>query len=94
MSEKWIFLVKQRLSKVRVIIKPLPIIMMLLLASSFINPVTIAATDGSGKIVGTVTDKTTGEPLLGVTVSISGTLLGGITDLDGYYRIKNVPVGV
>ncbi|MFH2049951.1 MAG: TonB-dependent receptor [bacterium] len=94
MSGKWIFLVKQGLSKVRVKIKTLSIIMMLLLASSLINSVTIAATDGSGKIVGTVTDKTTGEPLLGVTVSISGTSLGGITDLDGYYRIKNVPVGV
>lgn len=95
MSEKWNLLVQKGLSKVRVKGKHVAFIMMLLLATSiFINPVILADTDGNGKIVGTVKDETTGEPLLGVTVSLSGTLLGGVTDLDGYYRIKNVPVGI
>ena len=47
----------------------------------------------TGKIAGTITDKTTGEPLVGVNVIIMGTTLGAATDLDGYYSILNVPVG-
>jgi len=46
-----------------------------------------------GKIVGQVTDGQTGEPVVGVSVSIQGTSMGGMTDADGYYRILNVPVG-
>jgi len=46
----------------------------------------------SGKIVGSVTDKATGEPLPGVNILVEGTTLGGATDLDGYYIILNVPV--
>jgi TonB-linked SusC/RagA family outer membrane protein len=38
-------------------------------------------------ISGTVTDET-GEPLIGVNVSIKGTTIGNITDLDGKYTIQ------
>lgn len=48
----------------------------------------------SGKIVGTVKDKSSGEPLPGVNISLEGTQLGAATDVDGFYVILNVPVGV
>ena len=47
-----------------------------------------------GKIVGVVKDKSTGEPLPGVNVVVEGTVLGASTDIDGFYVILNVPVGV
>lgn len=47
----------------------------------------------TGKIVGVVTDKATGEPLPGVNVILLNTNLGSATDVDGYYVILNVPVG-
>jgi len=47
----------------------------------------------TGKIVGTVIDTKTGEPLPGVNVSIMGTYQGAITDADGYYIILNVTPG-
>lgn len=48
----------------------------------------------TGKIAGVVKDKSTGEPLPGVNIIIEGTTLGGATDIDGYYVILNVPVGM
>jgi TonB-linked SusC/RagA family outer membrane protein len=39
-------------------------------------------------VTGTVTDKTTGEPLPGVNILISGTSIGTVTDLDGNYQIS------
>lgn len=48
----------------------------------------------SGKIIGVVTDKETGEPLPGVNVILQNTLIGATTDVDGYYVILNVPVGI
>ncbi len=47
----------------------------------------------SGKIVGKITDNNTGEPLPGVNVTLENTLMGAITDFEGYYIILNVPVG-
>ena len=40
---------------------------------------------------GTVTDET-GEPLIGATISVTGTNIGTVTDIDGRYRLT-VPVG-
>ncbi len=48
----------------------------------------------TGKIAGQVTDKQTGEPLIGVNVVVKGTHLGAATDEDGYYYILQVPPGV
>jgi len=47
----------------------------------------------TGEITGIITDAETGEPLIGVTVSVVGTNLGAITDEGGKYIILNVPVG-
>ena len=43
------------------------------------------------KITGKVTDKATGEALVGVTVYIKGTTTGTSTDLDGHYDLKVTP---
>ncbi|MEJ2537704.1 MAG: carboxypeptidase-like regulatory domain-containing protein, partial [Calditrichia bacterium] len=56
-------------------------------------PITIFA-QSSGKLAGVVVDKSTGEPLPGVNVILEGTTQGSSTDIDGYYVILNVPVGV
>lgn len=48
---------------------------------------------GAGKVVGTITDSETGEPLIGVNVVLQGTRLGAATDIDGDYIILNVPPG-
>lgn len=45
-----------------------------------------------GKIIGKVTDKKTGEALIGVTVVVQGTTTGAVTDVEGRYII-NVAAG-
>ena len=47
----------------------------------------------TGKIAGTVTDKETGNPLIGANVWVEGTYLGASTDADGDFMILKVPVG-
>ncbi|RMH76888.1 MAG: TonB-dependent receptor [Calditrichaeota bacterium] len=47
----------------------------------------------TGKIAGTVTDKKTGQPLIGADVVLEGTQLGSSTDQDGFFMIINVPPG-
>src|SRR5687768_10602551 len=56
----------------------------------------------SGKVVfaqdkatlyGKVTDKETGEALVGANVIIKGTSMGKTADLDGNYRIENIKPG-
>jgi iron complex outermembrane receptor protein len=47
----------------------------------------------TGSISGKVIDPETKEALIGVTVLVDGTSKGEITDLDGAFIIKNVPVG-
>lgn len=39
-------------------------------------------------ITGTVTDESTGEPLIGANVTVSGTSVGTITDFDGSFRLE------
>ncbi len=41
-----------------------------------------------GKIVGKVTDKKTGEALIGVTVVVQGTTTGAVTDVEGRYSLS------
>ncbi|MBK7141735.1 MAG: TonB-dependent receptor [bacterium] len=52
-----------------------------------------AQTFKEGKISGRMIDAETGEALIGVTVMLEGTKLGAVTDLDGNFTIKRVPVG-
>ena len=44
-------------------------------------------------LVGKVTDKTTREPLIGVTIYFSDLKKGGLTDTLGQYRISGIPAG-
>lgn len=50
--------------------------------------VTAAALAQTGSVSGTVVDQQTKEPIIGGTVSIKGTSIGTITDIDGRYSIK------
>jgi TonB-dependent SusC/RagA subfamily outer membrane receptor len=52
-----------------------------------------AAGAQTGSITGQARDRTTGEPLNGVQVSVEGTSLGGLSDARGRYLIQNVPAG-
>tara|TARA_Y100000310_G_scaffold40256_1_gene37769 strand:- start:18431 stop:21370 length:2940 start_codon:yes stop_codon:yes gene_type:complete len=47
----------------------------------------------TGKIRGTVKDKETGDPLIGVNVIIEGTSRGAASDKEGFFFITNVPPG-
>lgn len=44
-------------------------------------------------INGQVRDIDTNEPISGVNVFLSGTNLGGVTDLQGFYMIERIPIG-
>jgi outer membrane receptor protein involved in Fe transport len=48
----------------------------------------------TGKIAGAIKDADSGEPLIGVNVTVEGTSLGAATDVDGTYIILNVPPGL
>lgn len=48
----------------------------------------------TGKIAGKVTDKKTGEPLVGANIVIDGTTRGAAAGLDGEFFIINVPPGI
>jgi len=48
----------------------------------------------TGKLVGTITDQETGNPLPGVNIIIIDTYWGASTDLDGNFLILNLPPGI
>lgn len=56
-----------------------------------INSTVFAGT--TGKIAGKITDKSTGELLIGANVIIIGTTMGASADIDGNYFILNIPPG-
>ncbi len=45
----------------------------------------------NGNLSGLVTDRVTGEPLIGATIRLEGTTLGTATDFEGRYMITNIP---
>ena len=47
----------------------------------------------SGKIIGTVKDAATGEPLPGANVYLEGTAIGAASDIKGNYQVLRVPPG-
>jgi TonB-dependent SusC/RagA subfamily outer membrane receptor len=53
----------------------------------------LLAQQNTGEIHGKVQDVQRGEPLIGANVILSGTIMGGNTDLEGNYSIKKVPEG-
>lgn len=59
----------------------------------FIMLVGFAFAGVTGKIMGTVTDAVSGEPLPGANVLVAGTNFGAATNSQGYYVILNVPPG-
>lgn len=48
----------------------------------------------TGRIIGTVSDNETGQPLAGAQVVVDGTSLQSKTKEDGSYLIENAPVGL
>ncbi|MCF6332904.1 MAG: TonB-dependent receptor [Draconibacterium sp.] len=46
-----------------------------------------------GTVRGTVTDKNTGETLIGVNILIEGTMTGTVTDFDGNFNLLKLPSG-
>lgn len=56
-------------------------------------PAGTALAQQTGTVTGTVVDSTSGAPLPGVNVVVSGTTTGAATDVDGRFSISSVPVG-
>ncbi len=63
------------------------IILLMLFTCSF------ALAQTTGRITGTVTDKETGEPLIGANIIIVGTSFGAASDINGDYIVRQVPPG-
>lgn len=76
--------------KINTFVKTILVLLMIFLIVGNIETI-VAQT--SGGITGKVTDKATQEALFGANVMIKGTSLGGATDFDGTFLIRNVPVG-
>ena len=55
----------------------------------FVAQIAIAGT--TGKLVGKVTSKVNGEPLIGANVILEGTGMGTATDIEGRYFILQIP---
>jgi hypothetical protein len=48
----------------------------------------------TGKIAGTITEESTGEPIVAANIYIEGRPLGAASDIDGSYAILNIPPGM
>lgn len=57
------------------------------------QPAVAAIASPTGTIRGKVIDSANGEPMIGVTAVIKELGIYGVTDIDGFYTISNVPVG-
>ena len=53
----------------------------------------ISSAQTKSRIMGTIKDSQSKEPLIGVSVTVKGTYLGNYTDEEGKFIIINVPVG-
>ena len=62
---------------------------------TLLNCFVISAQELTQTIKGQIVDQQSKTPIIGATVIIknSDPTLGGVTDIEGYYRIENVPVG-
>ncbi len=54
---------------------------------------TVALGQSAGRITGKITDKQTGEPLVGANIIIMGTNFGAASDVQGEFMISQVPSG-
>lgn len=59
----------------------------------FILSVFVAVAQQTGRIAGKVTDKKTGETLIGLSVKVEGTAKGASTDVEGRYNIGGLAAG-
>ncbi len=64
---------------------------LLVVSLLFLLPALVLAQDG--KMRGRVTDKDSGEPLIGASIVIDGTTLGASADINGDYIVLSVPAG-
>jgi TonB-dependent receptor len=48
---------------------------------------------GSGGVTGTVVGILSNEPLVGANIMVGGTVIGAAADIDGKFRINNIPIG-
>ena len=53
-----------------------------------------AVAQESGSIFGKIVDSMTGEDLIGANLFLEGTTIGAASDLEGNYRITNIPSGI
>jgi outer membrane receptor for ferrienterochelin and colicins len=63
-----------------------------LLVSALVAPSALFAQSATGSIAGVITDAAH-TAVAGAQVSVVGTRLGGVSDLEGRYRVSGVPVG-
>ncbi len=54
---------------------------------------TAAIAQEIGSLTGTIVDESTGEPIIGASVFVEGTVKGAASDIDGVYSIKNIESG-
>ncbi len=73
--------------RLRSCVRPLTLLVGLIFCAS------MAMAQNTGKIAGTVKDKSTGEPLVGANVAVKGTSLGASTDVEGHFFILRVAPG-
>lgn len=55
--------------------------------------ITVSIAQNTQNVKGTIIDKQSEIPLIGATIELLGTDNGTVTDIDGYFRLENVPVG-
>lgn len=63
------------------------------LLAGFLCLYSLVVTAQTGALKGKLLDTETKEPLIGATVLVEGTTLGGITDLNGEFLVKSIPAG-
>ncbi len=72
-----------------------PYLCLFLLFGMFASPpVRAQTTPNVGAISGTVVNQVTQAPIPGATISVQGTKLGAISNKEGKFSVRNVPVGV
>ncbi|NCB97114.1 MAG: TonB-dependent receptor, partial [Bacteroidia bacterium] len=66
----------------------------LLLLFLFVNSGNKAFSQNLSTLQGVVAERSTGEPVVGVSVYIAKLKKGAVTDIDGNYKIANIPSGI
>ncbi len=68
-----------------------------ILAIATIIFLTLACLDATakpnGNLTGKITDKETGEPIIGATIRLQGTSIGQFTNREGIFSLKSIPSG-